>query len=90
MGNSIACRFPNWPLAAKVATDPAPHISGPHPVGSPQPKQDAAWVNSQIVNPARLTPYLADNICMSCHQTGDVRVLKTGKTYRISPRTATR
>ena len=32
-----------------------------------------------IVNPALLTPALADNICMSCHQTGDVRVLKPGK-----------
>jgi hypothetical protein len=37
---------------------------------------------SQIVNPARLTPYLADNICMACHQTGDARVLKPGKTYQ--------
>jgi tetratricopeptide repeat protein len=37
---------------------------------------------SRIVNPANLTPYLADNICMACHQTGDVRVLKPGKTYR--------
>ena len=32
-----------------------------------------------IVNPARLPPALADNICISCHQTGDVRVLKPGK-----------
>jgi tetratricopeptide repeat protein len=38
--------------------------------------------DTRIVNPARLTPYLADNICMACHQTGDVRVLKPGKTYR--------
>jgi hypothetical protein len=38
--------------------------------------------DSAIVNPARLTPYLADNICMGCHQTGDVRVLKPGKTYQ--------
>jgi hypothetical protein len=37
---------------------------------------------SKIVNPASLTPYLADNICMACHQTGDVRVLKPGKTYQ--------
>jgi len=35
-----------------------------------------------IVNPARLTPPLANNICMSCHQAGDVRVLKPGKTYQ--------
>ncbi len=35
-----------------------------------------------IVNPAHLTPNLADNICMACHQTGDTRVLKPGKTYQ--------
>jgi hypothetical protein len=35
-----------------------------------------------ITNPARLSPWLADNICMSCHQTGDARVLQAGKTYR--------
>jgi Tfp pilus assembly protein PilF len=38
-------------------------------------------LKSSIVNPGRLTPQLADNICMACHQTGDVRVLKPGKTY---------
>jgi hypothetical protein len=37
---------------------------------------------TQIVNPSRLTPYLANNICMACHQTGDVRVLKPEKTYQ--------
>ena len=37
---------------------------------------------SLIVNPAKLNPYLADNICMGCHQTGDVRVLNPGKTYQ--------
>ena len=35
-----------------------------------------------ITNPARLSRWLADNICMSCHQTGDARVLEAGKTYR--------
>jgi hypothetical protein len=35
-----------------------------------------------ITNPAKLSPWLADNICMSCHQTGDARVLQAGKTYR--------
>jgi hypothetical protein len=35
-----------------------------------------------ITNPAKLSPWLADNICMSCHQTGDARVLQEGKTYR--------
>jgi hypothetical protein len=38
--------------------------------------------HASIVNPARLTPALADNICMFCHQTGDVRVLKPNKDYR--------
>ena len=34
-----------------------------------------------IVNPAKLTRWLADNICMSCHQAGDARILKPGKDY---------
>ena len=36
---------------------------------------------SSIVNPAKLTPRLANDICMSCHQTGDARVLKPGKDF---------
>lgn len=35
-----------------------------------------------IVNPAKLAPRLAENICMACHQTGDARVLQPGKTYQ--------
>ena len=35
-----------------------------------------------IVNPAHLSAALSDNICMSCHQTGDVRVLKPGKEFK--------
>ena len=35
-----------------------------------------------IVNPARLSGQLADDICMSCHQVGDARVLQPGKTYQ--------
>jgi hypothetical protein len=38
--------------------------------------------HASIVNPGRLPPALADNICMFCHQTGDVRVLKPNKEYR--------
>jgi len=37
---------------------------------------------SNIVNPAKLSSYLANNICMACHQTGDVRVLKPEKQYQ--------
>lgn len=35
-----------------------------------------------IVNPGRLSGQLADDICMSCHQIGDARVLQAGKTYQ--------
>ena len=35
-----------------------------------------------IVNPTRLTGQLSDDICVSCHQTGDARVLQPGKTYQ--------
>ncbi len=38
--------------------------------------------SSEIVNPARLTPYLASNICMACHEIGDERILKPGKEYK--------
>jgi len=34
-----------------------------------------------IVNPAKLPPRLAENICMNCHQGGDARVLQPGKSY---------
>lgn len=35
---------------------------------------------SSIINPARLPPSRADEICMNCHQAGDARVLQPGKT----------
>jgi hypothetical protein len=34
-----------------------------------------------IVNPAKLPPPLAEDICMKCHQDGDARVLQPGKEY---------
>ncbi len=58
----------------------AGHLRAMSGVNSPSRKN--AHFESGIVNPARLTPYLADNICMSCHQTGDARVFKPGKTYK--------
>jgi hypothetical protein len=33
-----------------------------------------------IVNPARLSERLADDICMNCHEAGDTRVYQSGKT----------
>lgn len=62
----------------------AAHVQAIHDISAPAGKKSTqlAAFDSKIVNPARLTPYLANNICMACHQTGDVRVLKPGKTYR--------
>ncbi len=34
-----------------------------------------------IVNPEHLTARLSDDLCMSCHQTGDTRVFQPGKSY---------
>jgi hypothetical protein len=39
----------------------------------------AGGVDNNIVNPDRLTGWLADNICMKCHEGGDVRVEQPGK-----------
>ncbi|HEV2381060.1 MAG TPA: hypothetical protein VG206_14865 [Terriglobia bacterium] len=36
--------------------------------------------DTSIVNPSRLSPALANEICMPCHQAGDARVFKPGKT----------
>lgn len=35
-----------------------------------------------IVNPDKLSANLANDICMSCHEAGDARVLRPGKTYQ--------
>jgi tetratricopeptide (TPR) repeat protein len=36
--------------------------------------------DTSIVNPAKLSPWLADNICMNCHE-GDIRALQAGKSW---------
>ena len=38
-------------------------------------------VDRSIVNPAKLPLWLADNICMNCHQGTATRVLQPGKSY---------
>jgi hypothetical protein len=37
--------------------------------------------DDSIVNPADLPGWLADNICMSCHEQGDAQALVRGKSY---------
>lgn len=47
------------------------------------------YSNLSIVNPATLTSVMANNICMACHEVGDERILKPGKTYQdIRPGTS--
>jgi hypothetical protein len=38
-------------------------------------------IDTSIINPAHLAPWLANNICMACHQGADVAVLEPGKDY---------
>jgi hypothetical protein len=45
------------------------------------PKRKYGKVDTTIVNPARLSPRLADDVCMNCHQGGHTRVLQPGKNY---------
>lgn len=45
------------------------------------PKLRRRKFDDSIVNPADLSPRLADDICMNCHQGGSTRVLQPGKDY---------
>ncbi|MBZ5561598.1 MAG: hypothetical protein LAP13_04170 [Acidobacteriia bacterium] len=45
------------------------------------PKLRRRKFDDSIVNPADLSPRLADDICMNCHQGGNTRVLQPGKNY---------
>jgi hypothetical protein len=44
-------------------------------------RRKSSEVDTSIVNPARLSPRLADDICMNCHQGADARILQPGKSY---------
>lgn len=41
----------------------------------------AGEIDPTIVNPAKLAPNLADDLCMDCHQSGDAIVLMPGKDF---------
>jgi len=45
------------------------------------PKRKYGKVDHTIVNPVSLSPRLADDICMNCHQGGHTRVLQPGRDY---------
>lgn len=65
---SIGCENCHGPGSTHVeAMDRGNHHSRPDPT---------------IVNPARLTRQLSDDICMSCHELGDARILEAGRTYQ--------
>ena len=70
---AIGCERCHGPGAAHVQLMSGATVTNP---------EKSASSNTMIVDPAHLTPYMADNICMACHQAGDVRVLKPGKTYK--------
>ena len=67
----------NWRSAAKIATAPVLRTST-----KCRRAIRTHGATHSIVNPAKLKPWLADNICMSCHQNGDAMVLRPGKDYR--------
>ncbi len=39
-------------------------------------------IDTSIVNPSKLAPWLADNVCMNCHQGRTLRVLQPGRSYQ--------
>lgn len=55
------------------------HGPGALHVAERQAGRITSKIDTSIVNPARLSGWLADNICMKCHQGGDVRVVQPGK-----------
>ena len=64
---SIGCENCHGPGAAHIHAMESPSISR---------------TNMHIVNPGHLGADLENDICMSCHEAGDARVLKPGKTYQ--------
>jgi hypothetical protein len=79
----VAGHFQNPPfdeLAIGCETCHGPGAAHVREMGAANPRIPAAV--SRIVNPAKLEPWLADNICMSCHQNGDARVLQPGKKFQ--------
>jgi len=45
------------------------------------PRRNSSRVDTSIVNPAKLSPNLADDICMYCHQGAEARIRQPGRNY---------
>ena len=54
----------------------------PHVIAEQMGQGTSERNDGTIVNPASLSPALANDICMSCHQIGDVRVLQPSKDFQ--------
>jgi hypothetical protein len=75
-------RFRNPPFAQLAIGCENCHGPGQTHVSEMLLSEPSIGSSATIVNPAKLSPGLADNICMSCHQMGDARVLQPDKDYR--------
>jgi hypothetical protein len=75
-------RYEKPPFAETAIGCERCHGPGAAHVAAMQAKAGRDAKERFIVNPGRLKPELANNICMYCHQTGDVRVLQPGKNYQ--------
>ncbi|MGA2049422.1 MAG: hypothetical protein ABSG96_17115 [Terracidiphilus sp.] len=70
--------FTQTPIGCENCHGPgAAHVEAMRKAKIPQSGPDPT-----IVNPERLGSQLANDICISCHQAGDARVLQPGKTYQ--------
>jgi tetratricopeptide (TPR) repeat protein len=67
---AVGCENCHGPGELHVAERAQDLMTGAAPSGS---------ADASIVNPARLSGWLADNICMRCHQGQDVRIEVPGK-----------
>jgi hypothetical protein len=74
-------RYESAPFTEAIIGCERCHGPGALHVRAMQTASGRAAKDHFIVNPAHLSADLANNICMYCHQSGDVRVLQPGKKY---------
>ena len=74
-------RFEDPPFAELAIGCENCHGPGLSHVATMQMNPNYERHDASIVNPSRLSPALANNICMYCHQMGDTRILQPGKNF---------